>query len=266
MSEFSNGINIVFAADDNYAQHLGVAIFSAIENYHDDRPLFFHILDNGIGSENKKRLKAMERQKGARLIFYDIPGSLLADCPEVNHLTKTSYARLLISELLPSDISKVIYLDADIVVLGNIAELYNQDLESYTLGAAADVMAREILRIYFYPGLSRYFNAGVLLINLDSWRRLGVKQKSLEFIRHHFNDIIRADQDILNLSGCYYFSYLRMTPWDDFIFQDKNLKNFFKKYCLLLIKESKRALLPLLPSFLLDNYRRLLWRTYKMKK
>ncbi|MCX6794758.1 MAG: glycosyltransferase family 8 protein [Candidatus Falkowbacteria bacterium] len=315
MFEFKNEINLVLAADDNYAPPLGVALISIIENYHDSRFLFFHILDNGISDKNKEYLKIIGKKKGVELIFYDIPENLLADCPEVNHLSRTSYARLMISELLPSDVDKALYLDADIVVLENIAELYDQDLNGLSLGAVADVMAKEILRIYFYSGLSNYFNAGVLLINLDSWRRQDVKKKSLEFISRHFKDIIRADQDILNClfkddwklldnrfntdlkrrgrkampgrgtvvlhysdrvkpwqylfsgaSGRYYFDYLRKTPWPDFKFGDKNFKNFFKKYYLLLVKEFKKFLLPYLPTSLSDNYRRLLWRTYRMKK
>jgi lipopolysaccharide biosynthesis glycosyltransferase len=201
------------------------------------------------------------------------------------------------------------------VVLKDITELYDQELGHFPLGAVADVMAKEILRIYFYPGLSNYFNSGVLLINLDYWRQENIKKKAWDFMRRYRKDIIRPDQDILNClfnnnwkvldnrfnvdlkrksfmvmpgsdtvvlhysdrikpwqylftrsSSYYYFVYLKKTPWGDFKFKDKNLKNFFKKYYLLSMKELKRILLPFVPLSLLDNYRRLLWRTYEMKK
>jgi len=303
------------AADDNYAQHLGVALISIIENYQDSRLLVFHIFDNNISAHNKEYLEIIGGNKNVTLIFYKITPGLLNDCPEVNHLTKTCYARLLVAELLPPGINKVIYLDADIVVSGDVSELYDQDLGDFPLGAVADVMSREILRIYFYPGLFNYFNSGVLLINLDLWRREAIKQKAWEFIRCYSSDIIRADQDVLNclfknnwklldnrfntdlkrkgflakpvsnviilhysdrikpwhylfvgLSGCHYFTYLKKTPWKDFKFKDKNLKNFIKKYFLLFVKETKKILLPYLPAAFLDSYRRLLWRTYKIKK
>lgn len=315
MSEFSNGINLVLASDDNYAKYLGVALFSIVENYNDSRILFLHILDNGISTDSKKRLKTTINKPGIELLFYDISGGFLADFPEVNHLSRTSYARLLIAELLPKDIKKIIYLDCDLVVLKDIAELYDQNLGSYSLGAVSDVMAKEILRIYFYPGLTNYFNAGVLLIDLEAWRQKNIKIRAGEFIKIHFKDLIRSDQDVLNClfkddwkildsrfnldlkresfsamppvntavlhysdrlkpgsylfsgrSGVYYFKYLNKTPWKDSGFADRNLKNFFKKYYYLLKKESKRIIRPFLPQKLLDNYRRLLWLTYKVKK
>lgn len=315
MFEFKSGINLVLAADDNYAQHLGVTLISVIENYKDARILFFHILDYGISDKNKQNLEIIGKQNRVELIFYKITEDLLANCPKVNHLSRAAYARLLISELLPFDINKVLYLDCDIVVLGNIAELYDQDLGSFSLGAVEDIMAKEILQIYFQTGLTNYFNSGVLLINLDSWRSKNIKNRAWEFIESHYNDIIRADQDVLNClfkndwqlldqrfnvdlkrsgfkampkpdtlvlhysdrlkpwyyifpgaSGCYYFDYLKKTPWSDFKFKDYNYKNFFKKYYWLFIKEAKRALLPYFSVALLNRYRRLLWKTYKMKK
>lgn len=315
MSEIKNVINLVLAADDNYARYLGVALVSIIDNHHDPRPLFFHILDNGITDQNKEYLKVIGESKGAKLKFYEISENLLAACPEVGHLTKTSYARLLIPELLPADITKVIYLDVDIVVLGDIAELYNQDIKGHSLGAVTDVMAKEILRIYFYPGLSGYFNAGVLLIDPGAWRQRNIKERAWEFIAKHQPDLIRSDQDVLNClfkddwqpiadrfnvdlkrqsframppsetvvlhysdrlkpddyrftgrSGHYYFDYLRKTPWSKAGFRRQSFKNFFVRYFYLLVKESKRLLLPCLPPFLLDAYHRLLWWTVQVKK
>lgn len=315
MFEFRLGINVVLASDDNYAQHLGVALISLIENYKDNRILFIHILDSGLSNENKLNLEIIGQRENVKLIFYKVPENLLAECPEVNHLSRASYARLLISDLLPLNINKVLYLDSDIIVLGNIAELYDQDLGNFSLGAVEDVMAKEILRIYFQAGLVNYFNAGVLLINLDYWCRKDIKNKAWEFIKLNYNNIIRADQDVLNclfkndwqvldrrfnvdlkrngfkalpkpdtiilhysdklkpwhytfcgLSGSYYFDYLKKTPWCDFKFSDYNCKNIFMKYYWLFIKETKKALLPCLPAALLDRYRRLLWKTYKMKK
>lgn len=315
MPEFKNGINLVLAADDNYAQHLGVALVSIMENHGDGRFLFFHILDNSISDKNRKYLEEIGRRDGAEMIFYDIPENLLADCHEINHISRAAYARFLIPEILPSSISRVLYLDSDIVVLKDIAELYDQDLGHFPLGAVTDVMAGEILRIYFYPGLSGYFNSGVLLLNLDYWRRENIKRKAWDFMRQHLKDIIRPDQDILNClfmnnwkaldgrfnvdlkrksfralpepdtvvlhysdkikpwhylfsgaSRCYYFNYLSKTPWSGFEYKDKNLMNHLKKYYLLSLKESKMILLPFLPLSFLDRYRRLLWRTYKIKK
>ena len=315
MSGYIIGINVVLACDDNYAQHLGVAISSLIENYNDPRLLFIHIFYSDLSNENKLNLEIIGKRAGVELIFYNISGDLLKDCPEVNHLSRATYARLLISELLPTNISKVIYLDSDTVVLGNIGDLYNQDLGTYPLGAVEDVMAKEILQIYFQKDLANYFNAGVLLINLDYWREKDIKNRSWDFIKLNYNNIIRADQDVLNClfknnwqkldnrfnldlkrkplksmpdsdtvilhysdklkpwhyafsgsSASYYFLYLGKTPWKKFKFKDKNYKIFLLRYYFIFIKKFKISALPYIPDVLLKEYRRLLWKTYKMKK
>jgi lipopolysaccharide biosynthesis glycosyltransferase len=312
MFEYRLGVNVVLACDNNYAQHLGVAIVSLIENYKDSRNLFIHVFYSDLSPENKLNLEITGKRDGVSLIFYNITNDLLKDCPEVNHLSRATYARLLISELLPAEINRVIYLDSDIVVLGNIGDLYNQDLGKYSLGAVEDVMAKEILQIYFQKDLSNYFNAGVLLINLDSWRQKDVKNRAWDFIKLNYNNIVRADQDVLNClfkndwrkldnrfnldlkrrsletmpgpdtvilhysdrlkpwhyafsgsSASYYFFYLEKTPWKNFKFKDNN---FLRKYYFIFIKKFKISALPYIPDVLLKEYRRLLWKTYKMKK
>jgi len=198
MYEFDKGINIVLAADDNYSSHLGVTLISLLDNFQDQRLLFIHILSDGISKKNLENLKLVGEKKNVYLFFYELTSDLLSACPEVNHLSRTSYARLFIAELLPPAIEKIIYLDSDIIVLGNIAELYDQDLRGFPLGAVADVMSKEILRIFFYHGLTNYFNAGVLVINLSLWRQMAVEERAKAFIKKYFKNMIRADQDILN--------------------------------------------------------------------
>lgn len=194
----SSVIRIVLAADDNYAQHLGVALVSILENYHGKQKIEFHILDNNITIRNIEKIKQIGVNYKANLSFYKISEDFLKDFPEVNHLSRATYSRIFIPNLLPTNIEKVLYLDSDIVVLGDISQLYNQDLQNYSTGAVRDIMAKEILRIYFDKSLSDYFNAGVLLINLQKWRQKMISQYLSEFIELHKNQLLRADQDILN--------------------------------------------------------------------
>jgi len=311
---FNSNLHIVLAADNNYAQHLGVTLISLIINHRAPQRLVGHILDIGLAPENIAKLRALAAAYKIELNFYKLSKELLRDYPAVNHLSQAAYARLLLADLLPSEIEKVIYLDSDIVVLRDIAELYQQNLNGFSLGAVPDVMAQEIRRIYFYPGLTNYFNSGVLLINLNKWREKEVTLHSQQFIKDYYQYLIRADQDVLNClflkdwqtlapifntdlkrlshstlpptdtvilhysdrikpwsyrfggkSKKYYFEYLAKTPWRDFQFKDQNLKNLFLRYLNIFRKTLKRLLLPLIPPSLIDHYRRLLWKTYKLK-
>jgi len=191
-------IRIVLAADDNYAQHLGVTLVSILENYHGKQKIEFYILDNNITSENVEKIKQIGVNYKVVLFFYKVSENFFKDFPEVNYLSRATYSRIFIPKLLSKSIEKVLYLDSDIVVLGDISQLYNQDLQKYSMGAIRDVMAKEILRIYFDKSLSDYFNAGVLLINLRKWRQNKFFQYLPKFIELHKNELLRADQDILN--------------------------------------------------------------------
>ncbi|QQS60613.1 glycosyltransferase family 8 protein [Candidatus Falkowbacteria bacterium] len=309
----STTINIILSANNAYAQHLGVIFVSILENSSDINKFVFHILDNNISPENKEKLRFIENKYGTKIIIYKIDDALLSSFPEVRHVLKASYSRLLIADLLPTNIDKVLYLDTDMVILKDIVPLYNTDLNNFGLAAVQDIMSNEITRIHFCPNLNSYFNAGVMLINLKKWRTLNIKTKSLDFVKDHYSQLIRADQDVLNclfkndwqaLNSCfnvdlkrqsplsmpnqetvilhysdktkpwsysfvgpskkYYYHYLAKTPWADFKINDKNLKNFIKKYSRVFIKEIKRLLLPLVPKNFSDIYRRLIWKFYKI--
>ncbi len=316
LNELNNDIiKVVLAADDNYAQHLGVTMVSILENHLSTQKIEFHILDNDISSVNIQKIKLIGQKYKVDLFFYFVSASDLDNYPKPNYLPRSAYLRILIPELLPVDINKVLYLDTDVVVLGDILELYNQALEGFSLGAVRDIMADEILRIHFDKKVRNYFNSGVLLINLQNWRRLMLTEKVKEFILLRGKEIIRADQDILNSlfindwlplnkrfnsdlkrgnpnkkiedntivlhysdkvkpwqyvfygkSQKYYLKYLKMTPWTDFNFSDKNFSMYIRKYLRVFILALKRLLVPFIPNSLLDIYRKILWSTYKVNK
>ncbi|MFA5130840.1 MAG: glycosyltransferase family 8 protein [Patescibacteria group bacterium] len=316
LNELNNDIiKVVLAADDNYAQHLGVTMVSILENHLSTQKIEFHILDNNINSVNIQKIKLIGQKYKVDLFFYLVSSSDLDNYPKHNYLPRSTYLRVLIPELLPRAINKVLYLDTDIVVLGDISELYNQGLGDFSLGAVRDIMADEILQIHFDKNVSNYFNAGVLLLNLEKWRGLRLAEKSFELIRLYGREIIRADQDILNSlfvgdwqpldkrfnsdlkrsnpsreieantvilhysdrvkpwqyifygkSQKYYLKYLKMTPWADFNFSDKNFSMYIRKYLRVFILALKRSLVSFIPNSLLNIYRKILWSTYKVNK
>ena len=124
-------LNIVFASDNNYALYLGVAIVSLIKNNQNDfDKINIFVLDDGISSENKKRLEALVTNQNHVLNFIKTKG--LSDF-EINMVgldrifsknSFTTYSRLFVASLLPKDIDKVIYLDCDGLILGSFKELW----------------------------------------------------------------------------------------------------------------------------------------------
>ncbi|MFP4514868.1 MAG: glycosyltransferase family 8 protein [Parcubacteria group bacterium] len=191
-------INLVLTSDNNYAQHLGVTIVSILENSSEADKLDFHIIENGIDEENKNKILSLKDKYKANINLYNLDISKLKDFPSIGHLSQAAYIRLFIPEILPNNIEKVLYLDSDLVCLKDIKLLYEQDLNNFPLAAIEDEKGKQFIRNYFYPGLKSYFNSGVMLIDVNKWRRNNISQKATEFIKKYQDKIVTADQDILN--------------------------------------------------------------------
>ena len=169
-------IPVFYAADDNYMPYLAVALTSLKKNKTEDYEYRIHVLYAGELSEAAQKVKSMEEE-----IFY----------------------RLMIPEMFP-DYDKVLYMDCDTVALADVAKLYTIDIGNNFIGAAADqaVAAVPAFRAYTKYALNiaphRYFNSGVIVMNLKKLREIGFYGKFCEVLRS-YEFIIAPDQDVLNL-------------------------------------------------------------------
>ena len=106
---------------------------------------------------------------------------------------------MLVTKYLDEDIHKIIYLDGDIIVRKPLDELWETDIDDYALAAAPDMSERELSSTWApYPAQEGYYNAGVLLINVDYWREYDSLALFASFAKEHRNLVVRHDQDILN--------------------------------------------------------------------
>ena len=119
-------IPIFFSTDDNYIPYLDVAISSLIANASKDYKYRIIILNTGLKSENIAKVK-MNECPGVTIDFIDISQSvknIKTHFKNIYHFSIVTYYRLFIASLFPQ-YDKIIYLDCDLVVLGDISELYN---------------------------------------------------------------------------------------------------------------------------------------------
>jgi len=198
-------IILVCAADNNYAMPLAVTVRSALANLKSNRKIALFILDGGISKSNKKKIiKSLQSEK-LDISWIQIDETQLTNLVLTRHLTTTAYYRLLITKFLPLEFDKAIYLDTDMIVKGNLEELWNIPLEdNYALAVQDDVelyiSMSEGLRNYQDVGICpdyKYFNSGLLVINLEKWRSENIGEKVLEYIRQN-REYVRNDQDGLN--------------------------------------------------------------------
>lgn len=197
-------IPVFFACDENFVKFTAVTINSLIANASKEFSYDIHILCTKI-SEDKKQKVIKLANENFKIYFDDVTDylkSISYRLPIRDYYSKTTYYRLFISEMFP-ELDKALYLDSDMIVLGDVSELYNQDIGENYVGACNEqaMVQTDVYGTYVEKciGLDRnkYFNAGMLLINCAQFR----KQKILDqFIRllHEYSFVVTQDEDYLN--------------------------------------------------------------------
>ena len=203
--EFENVVPVFYAADKNYLPYLSVAIASLKANASKEREYRIHVLCAGELGEGAKRIEGMQAEN-IRVRFHDVGEKIerIADslyCRD--YYTPAIFYRLFIPELFPQ-YDKAVYLDCDTVLCADIAELYDKELKDNYLGAVADqaVAGEKAFRKYTKKALGispkKYFNSGVITLNLRLLRESGFCQRFCELLCS-YPFTVAPDQDCLNL-------------------------------------------------------------------
>jgi lipopolysaccharide biosynthesis glycosyltransferase len=192
-------MKIVSCIDDAFSPHYG-AMVESVRRANPGVDIHYFLLHAGLQAENQRKLLDYARRHALRMELLDANDRRhqLAGLLVSQHVSLATYYRLLIPALLPPSASKVLYLDVDLIVRAPLSDLYDIDISEY--GAAA---VHEPDGILYFEALSlpsqfHYFNAGVLLINLDYWRSRRIAETALEFAQFH-PELLRCwDQCALN--------------------------------------------------------------------
>lgn len=198
-------IPIFFSTDDNYIPCLDVAITSLIANASKQFNYRIIVLNTGLSPENISKVKRNESENFI-IEFVDISEKLekiQEYFKDVYHFSIVTYYRLFIASLFPM-YDKIIYLDCDLVVLGDISELYNIDIGENIFAAAPEeyVQNTKEFRLYAKKALGvdpdKYVNAGVLLLNLTEFRKCKIEESFIKLITEYDFDLLDPDQAYLN--------------------------------------------------------------------
>jgi len=116
--------------------------------------------------------------------------------PVNGHVSVAAYFRLLLPDLLPRGMERVIFIDADTIITDSLDDLWNQSLESKALAA---VREHRLFCVHHNHQYGYYFNAGIMLIDLVKWRQANIISKGLAFATAIPEKLRHSDQDVLNL-------------------------------------------------------------------
>jgi lipopolysaccharide biosynthesis glycosyltransferase len=199
-----NDVAIVFAADGAYARGLAVAIHSALAHLSTDAPPEVYILDAGLTESSRARLcRVIDRVPSCACVHWvkDPRDAVRTRRGTLAWLSPT-YLRLLVPEVLPHHVKRAVYLDADVLVRRDLMPLLEAPLDGAALGAVRDhAMATTA---HPWAGIDRqtdhhpYFNAGVLVIDVEGWRSRRLGDRMLEYVADQAGTQAWDDQGALN--------------------------------------------------------------------
>lgn len=181
-------------------------IRSLLDHVPPRRDLLLFIADGGLTEENKRKLLASWDRKRMQVAFVRPDARAVSSLKLSHHIHTAAYFRLLLPEILPPSIRRVLYLDCDLVVRSDISELWETDLRGLPLAAVQELLSPFVssprgLLNYRPLGLAPetpYFNSGVMLMDLVQWRNERLGERIIQYIERQERDVRWWDQDGLN--------------------------------------------------------------------
>ena len=180
--------NICYSLDTNYVEQFSVSVASVLKNASDNDNIKLYILDGGLSKKDKTNIEILKNIKNFSVEYLKIDKKEFANCPILSkksakhknyHVTLPTYFRFKLPDLL-KNLDKVLYLDCDVIVRTSLKELYEIPFEDNAVLMIKDVESKkEAKRL----DIKNYFNAGVMLINLDYWRKNNVSTTLAKIIR-----------------------------------------------------------------------------------
>lgn len=196
----SDTINIFSVTDDNYAPYCGVMLTSVFENNKSHSFNVYILIGKPLSKRNQRKFHKLETKYGNSIEFVNVDINDIKELLLPNRWSVATFYKVFAGDLLPESIDKVLYLDGDMIVTGDLAELWNIDITGQALAVVQDYCISRVRGQYRlqYPAEAGYFNGGMLLINLDYWRLNNVGQRCLTYIKNNYDKLIICDQDVLN--------------------------------------------------------------------
>lgn len=202
-------INILLAGNNAYAFNTQVFLISLLENSR-NRNVHLYFLYNDFSEKNMDKLNKIIHQYNASVDYLYIDKKLFGNVPikaiTNKYITIETYFRMAMVEVLPSHIDKILYLDTDIIINQDYSVLYDLQLSenvcAYVCNDYGLVMNKKIKERVFnnlnFSKNDKYFNAGVMLLNLKYIRKKYSLKLFLNFISEYYSKLTFHDQDVLN--------------------------------------------------------------------
>ena len=193
-------MNVAYSTSDLYSELAATSIASLLENSKDVGEINVYIIDIGISEKHRQDLLDLVTAYGRHLEFLgDLNVEDIAHTKiNVGRWHISTFSRLFLLRVLPSTLDKVIYIDCDMLIRHSLKTLWEMDMEGTWCMSADDCRGKMYRKDIGIPMDSIYTNNGLMVIDLDAWRKNDVESRFIKFINEYHGDITYMDQGVLN--------------------------------------------------------------------
>ena len=197
-----SALHVACAAEaSEYVAHTATMLSSLLAQHPHESVQVHWMHGPDLSTRDERRLQTMVDAAGGAISFLHVPDSRVEGLPTRDFTRKATWYRIFLPELEP-DVDRVIYLDSDALVVDSLLPLWRTELADNYLAAVTNVFPPIYENRASELGLAGpdvYFNAGVLLMNLDAMRRDGCSEKLLDYGVANAERLVLRDQDVLNV-------------------------------------------------------------------
>ena len=194
-------MNIIVSANSKYMRYLYVMLTSLFENNR-EADIFIYIMQRDFTNYDKKCITELTYSFQNEVFFLFVDEKRLAGLPVTDKFSLETYFRLIMGDILPESIDKILYLDVDIIIRDDISDFYNIDITDHIAGVCLDtdhpVLDPVKRKLFDRKEDLRYFNAGVMLWNIKRLRKEYSLESFLSAAKKLGYSLQFADQEILN--------------------------------------------------------------------
>lgn len=191
-------MKVMYTCDNNYVWLMGISTISLFENNKNLEELIVYLLGENISEQNIIELEKIGHKYGRKVIIIDVPQLNIPSSLVSVRWPLSAFTRLISGKILPSDVEKILYLDCDTVVLGDISELEDVDFNGNIVMGVKDCISGTYKKNIGLNKNSPYVNAGVILFDMTALRRIDIALEIEKYMSKYMKLINYADQDILN--------------------------------------------------------------------
>lgn len=191
-------MKVMYTCDNNYVWLMGISTISLFENNKALDELKVYLLGESISDINKNELKRIGEKYGREVEVIDVPKLNIPPSLVTTRWPLSAFTRLFSGAILPDDVNRVLYLDCDTIISGDISELENVKFDGKIAMGVKDCISGTYKKNVGLDADSTYINAGVILFDVDALRKININVEIESYMNEYRKLINYADQDILN--------------------------------------------------------------------